>query len=100
METHYNKQSDHGMLFESMQDVKKSHTLQLFIYGIDDGIISICVSSSDRVMTIKNEIRKKTNADLSKSYLMFGTKILRDDWFLEDYGISDLSNITILFSLR
>ena len=78
----------------------ESEEFPVFVTGVGDRILTIGISSSEKVIELKERIQKITDWSLNDVKMFYGTKILNDSKLIMEDGIEKESILTCLISLR
>ena len=71
---------------------------QIFIKEPDNKTITLICSTGDSVQDIRRKLQEKIGLDLGGTTFTFGSKQLRDDMRIKDYGVTE--NSTIFVNVR
>ena len=74
--------------------------MKIHIRSLTSKIYDISVNSNDTVKTIKDKIQEVQGFPLDQQSLIFGGNLLKDEYFISDYDITENSTIHLVLKLR
>ena len=74
--------------------------MKIHIRSLTSKIYDISVNSNDTVKTINDKIQEAEGIPLDQQSLIFGGNLLKDEYFISDYDITENSTIHLVLKLR
>ncbi|XP_032898950.1 2'-5'-oligoadenylate synthase-like protein 2 [Amblyraja radiata] len=90
---------DSSIFFDATVKLLMLNTMDIFV-NYNGRNLTIQVSPSDKVSSLKNEIESRTHVQPRQYYLTFQSHQLEDERTLQSYGIKKLSTIMVNLRLR
>ena len=74
--------------------------MKIHVRTLKNHIYDISVNSNDKVKTIKDKIQETEGIPPDQQRLIFGGNLLKDEYFISDYNITENSTIHLVLKLR
>ncbi|XP_078410449.1 2'-5'-oligoadenylate synthase 1-like [Cetorhinus maximus] len=89
-----------GIFFDARLHLVITTSMQIFVRTVNGRDLTLDVSPTDKVLSLRNKIESLEQLSSSQYYLTYGSIPLEDGRTLESYGIKQHSTITINLRLR